>query len=128
MAIIIQLVSADESLLGSVAEAVKSSDVSMSEPAPVEDAAALNLDLSSVDVRTVWDAMVAVGQLAGAMKVVQSIVDLLDRRRRQAPVTTTVGVVVNGVTVTFSGDMSPEEATQRVERFRKLATAALEDT
>jgi hypothetical protein len=128
MAIVIQLVSSDESLLGSVAEAVTSSDVSISDPALVEDAAALNLDLSSVDVRAVWDAMVAVGQLAGAMQVVRSIVDLLARRRRHASVTTTVEVVVNGATVTFSGDLSPEEATRRIERFRELATAALDGT
>ena len=125
MAIVIQLVSEDGSLLGSVAEAVRSSEVSVSDAAPVEDAAALNLDLSGIDLRTVWDAIVAVGQLASAMQVVESSVDLVGRRPRQGSVTTTIGIVVNGATVTISGDLSPEEATKRVERFRELATKAL---
>ena len=124
MTMVIQLVSSDETILSEVKQAVTPDAIEMSQPAPMEDAASLNLDLTAVSA--IWDALIAVGQLASAMQVVQSVVDLLAKRGEQAGPETTVNVVVNGATITFSGRMSPKEATQRIAEFRQLAGEALD--
>ncbi len=91
---------------------------------PVEDAASHDLDLVTLG-QQLWEMTVAVGELGGAVAVIQSLVPLLRRRKKEKPnaVTTTVEVVINGAKVTFSGEMTPTEAAERVGEFEVTAGA-----
>lgn len=95
---------------------------------PVEDAASHDLDLVTLG-QQLWEMTVAVGELGGAVAVIQSLVPLLRRRKKEKPnaVTTTVEVVVNGAKVTFSGEMTPIEAAERVREFEVAVGASEPD-
>ena len=104
------------------AKATGGPQFSVSAAEPVEDAASHDLDLVTLG-QQLWEMTVAVGQLAGAIAVVQSLVSLLGRRKKEKPgVTTTVEVVVNGAKITFSGEMTPAEAAERVREFEVAAS------
>lgn len=91
---------------------------------PVEDAASHDLDLATLG-QQLWEMTVAVGQLGGAVAVIQSLVSLLGRRKKEKPgITTTVEVVVNGAKVTFSGEMTPTEAAERIREFEAAASGS----
>jgi exo-beta-1,3-glucanase (GH17 family) len=122
MSFMVEVYSSDVSLLNDFHPTIKPLARVATAPAEVLDAASLDLDLATL-VGEVFRIAASFGELGGAISAVDALVGLMQRRKKTG-VTTTAEVVVDGTKITFSGDLTPEQLADRVQRARDAFAAA----